>query len=215
MSELPPGPRTPATVNTVRLARRPLESLAAGTLATATVHGQDPVFGTGVYVVDPRRSGSSHRRPVRSAGRRGERALEPVLGHNSVLVLDGPEHLRQRKLLLPPFQGSAVPRSARSSATSRSARSRAGAGARARHARSDAGVDVRGHLPRRVRGDRTRPGRATAGGACRGHRQPAQPGLPPAAPASRPRAAEPRRALSAAAARTRTRCSTRRSRAAA
>jgi len=31
-----------------------------------------------------------------------------VLGNNSVLVLDGPRHLRQRKLLLPPFQGSAV-----------------------------------------------------------------------------------------------------------
>jgi cytochrome P450 family 135 len=31
-----------------------------------------------------------------------------VLGERSVLVLDGPEHLRQRRLLLPPFQGSAV-----------------------------------------------------------------------------------------------------------
>jgi cytochrome P450 len=31
-----------------------------------------------------------------------------VLGPRSVLVLDGPEHLRQRKLLLPPFQGSRV-----------------------------------------------------------------------------------------------------------
>jgi cytochrome P450 len=34
--------------------------------------------------------------------------MEPVLGSHSVLVLDGPEHLRQRKLLLPPFQGSRV-----------------------------------------------------------------------------------------------------------
>ena len=34
--------------------------------------------------------------------------MEPVLGPHSVLVLDGPEHLRQRKLLLPPFQGSRV-----------------------------------------------------------------------------------------------------------
>ena len=36
--------------------------------------------------------------------------LEPILGKHSVLVLDGPEHLRQRKLLLPPFQGSRVAR---------------------------------------------------------------------------------------------------------
>lgn len=34
--------------------------------------------------------------------------MEPVLGAHSVLVLDGAEHLRQRKLLLPPFQGSRV-----------------------------------------------------------------------------------------------------------
>src|SRR2546429_203144 len=34
--------------------------------------------------------------------------MEPILGSHSVLVLDGPEHLRQRKLLLPPFQGSRV-----------------------------------------------------------------------------------------------------------
>ena len=27
------------------------------------------------------------------------------MGHNSVVVLTGPEHMRQRKLLLPPFHG--------------------------------------------------------------------------------------------------------------
>jgi cytochrome P450 len=31
--------------------------------------------------------------------------LEPMLGQRSVLVLDGPEHMRQRKLMLPPFHG--------------------------------------------------------------------------------------------------------------
>lgn len=33
------------------------------------------------------------------------RILGPVLGDRSVLLLDGPEHLRQRKLMLPPFHG--------------------------------------------------------------------------------------------------------------
>jgi cytochrome P450 family 135 len=32
--------------------------------------------------------------------------LRPLLGRASVLLLDGPEHLRQRKLMLPPFHGS-------------------------------------------------------------------------------------------------------------
>ena len=31
--------------------------------------------------------------------------LEPILGSHSVLLLDGAEHLRQRRLLLPPFHG--------------------------------------------------------------------------------------------------------------
>src|SRR3954465_6109821 len=31
--------------------------------------------------------------------------LGPVLGERSVLLLDGEEHLRQRKLMLPPFHG--------------------------------------------------------------------------------------------------------------
>src|SRR5690242_21513497 len=31
--------------------------------------------------------------------------LEPLVGPHSVLVLDGPEHLRQRKLILPAFHG--------------------------------------------------------------------------------------------------------------
>jgi cytochrome P450 len=34
--------------------------------------------------------------------------MQPVLGPSSVLVLDGPEHIRQRKLLLPPFHSSRV-----------------------------------------------------------------------------------------------------------
>jgi cytochrome P450 family 135 len=32
--------------------------------------------------------------------------LRPLVGHASVLLLDGPEHMSQRKLMLPPFHGS-------------------------------------------------------------------------------------------------------------
>lgn len=32
--------------------------------------------------------------------------LEPILGQHSVLLLDGPRHMRQRRLLLPPFHGA-------------------------------------------------------------------------------------------------------------
>jgi cytochrome P450 len=35
----------------------------------------------------------------------GNIVLKPLLGPRSVLLLDGPEHLRQRRLMLPPFHG--------------------------------------------------------------------------------------------------------------
>ena len=37
-----------------------------------------------------------------------ESPLRPVLGPHSVLTANGPSHLRQRKLLLPPFHGEAI-----------------------------------------------------------------------------------------------------------
>ncbi len=39
-----------------------------------------------------------------------ESPLRPVLGSGSVLTSNGPRHLRQRKLLLPPFHGEAIER---------------------------------------------------------------------------------------------------------
>jgi len=39
-----------------------------------------------------------------------ESPLRPVLGPGSVLTANGPRHLRQRKLLLPPFHGEAIAR---------------------------------------------------------------------------------------------------------
>ena len=42
---------------------------------------------------------------VLRAGEANATILEPLVGPHSVLVLDGPEHLRQRKLILPAFHG--------------------------------------------------------------------------------------------------------------
>jgi cytochrome P450 len=107
---LPPGPREPALVQSIRFWRRPLESLLAwheryGDVFTVRF----VIFGTGVYVADPEaiRQMFTGDQSDLHAGE-ANAPLAPVLGDHSVLVLDGPEHLRQRKLLLPPFQGSAV-----------------------------------------------------------------------------------------------------------
>jgi cytochrome P450 len=107
---LPPGPRAPASVNTARFVRRPLDMLLGwqrryGDVFTVKLLA----FGTGVYVADPAEIKAMFTGDQSDllAGE-ANAPLSVVLGEKSVLVLDGPEHLRQRKLLLPPFQGSHV-----------------------------------------------------------------------------------------------------------
>jgi cytochrome P450 family 135 len=48
--------------------------------------------------------------PELSLSTAGESPLRPIVGPNSVLTTVGPTHMRQRKLLLPPFHGEAVER---------------------------------------------------------------------------------------------------------
>src|SRR5262249_61494376 len=107
---LPPGPRSPAPINTLRFVRRPVDTLrewhrSYGDVFAVTLTG----FGTGVYVAEPkiiRELFTGDQSDLRAG--EANSFMEPVLGPHSVLVLDGPEHLRQRKLLAPPFQGSRV-----------------------------------------------------------------------------------------------------------
>ncbi len=107
---LPPGPRTPGAVNVARFAMWPLQTLRAWQRRYGDVFTvRFIVFGTGVYVADPEaiRELFTGDQSDLLAGEANS-FMSPVLGPRSVLVLDGPEHLRQRKLLLGPFQGSRV-----------------------------------------------------------------------------------------------------------
>jgi cytochrome P450 len=49
-------------------------------------------------------------KPEQAPSLTGESPLRPIVGPNSVLTAVGPRHMRQRKLLLPPFHGDAVQR---------------------------------------------------------------------------------------------------------
>ena len=49
-------------------------------------------------------------RPEDAPSLTAESPLRPIVGPNSVLTANGPRHLRQRKLLLPPFHGEAIAR---------------------------------------------------------------------------------------------------------
>ena len=109
--EPPPGPRAPAAIQALRYARDPLGYL----IGLQRRHGDVftmafPYFGKLVYVADPALvkelfTGSPQ---LMHAGEANATVLEPALGPNSILTLDEGPHMRQRKLLLPPFHGERV-----------------------------------------------------------------------------------------------------------
>ena len=65
------------------------------------------VIGPVIFTADPQAIKQIFRGDpdVFHAGEANATPLEPLMGRNSVLLLDGPEHLRQRKLMLPSFHG--------------------------------------------------------------------------------------------------------------
>lgn len=105
--QLPPGPRAPSLLQAIGWWSRPtayLERCRAryGARFTIRLIGQPPF----VIISDPQEVKQLFLAPpeVLHPGE-GARILEPVIGANSVILLDEGPHLRQRKLLLPAFHG--------------------------------------------------------------------------------------------------------------
>jgi cytochrome P450 family 135 len=110
---LPPGPRVPSIVNALRYARDPLRFFPRlrerhGDIFTVSF----PDFRKVVYLAEPSlvRELFTGSPAQLHAGEANATILEPAVGPRSVLTLDDDEHMRQRKLLLPPFHGNAVER---------------------------------------------------------------------------------------------------------
>lgn len=107
---LPPGPRMPAALQTLAYATRPVSFMRRcqrryGDVFTLRM----APYGQMVWVCAPELvrevfAGSPavfHVGAVRSV-------LAPALGEHSLLLLDEDEHLRERRLMLPPFHGEAL-----------------------------------------------------------------------------------------------------------
>ena len=106
--DLPPGPRTPAAWQTVAWTARPAAFLRGvhhrfGDPVTIRTYWTDepmvlfshPDAAREVFRLDPE---------VAPAGQSWE-FLRPFAGPHSILVLDGEEHLRERRLIQTPFHG--------------------------------------------------------------------------------------------------------------
>jgi cytochrome P450 len=106
-TQLPPGPRMPAALQALGTWTRPtavLDRHRARYGKRYTVHflGQPPF----VILSDPEQIKEVLTTPpdVLHPGE-GARILEPLIGRNSVILLDEAPHMEQRKLLLPAFHG--------------------------------------------------------------------------------------------------------------
>jgi cytochrome P450 len=109
----PPGPRTPALAQAVSYARDPLGFLAGHQRRYGDIFTiRFPFFGRIVYVARPDfvKAVFTGSPATFHAGEANATVLEPALGPNSVLTLDDEPHMRQRKLLLPPFHGERIQR---------------------------------------------------------------------------------------------------------
>jgi cytochrome P450 len=109
---LPPGPRLPAGAQGLAYligGQRFIDRCRAryGTTFTLRVVG----LGTVVVLSEPEDVRATFKAgpDVLDAGS-GNKPIEVLLGSRSLLVLDGAEHMRQRKLMLPPFHGERLQR---------------------------------------------------------------------------------------------------------
>ncbi|HEY7630243.1 MAG TPA: cytochrome P450 [Thermoleophilaceae bacterium] len=106
-SGLPPGPRLPHFIQTLYFIFGPRRFIARmyrryGPIVRLGT-SFDPNF---VMVFDPALVKEVFRGPPdRLRAGEANELLGPALGMRSVLLLDGEEHLRQRRLMLPPFHG--------------------------------------------------------------------------------------------------------------
>ncbi len=105
---LPPGPRAPAIAQTLAWAFAPtwLMDRCARTLGEAFTLTLAPSGLQLVFLSDPAAVKQVFTAPPELAPSGAANSpVAPVMGPNSVIVLTGPSHMRQRKLLLPPFHG--------------------------------------------------------------------------------------------------------------
>ena len=109
---LPPGPPGPPIVHGVAMWTRPLASLERARAKYGkrfTV--QFPFTPPFVLHSEPEHVKEIYTAPpdVLHPGE-GARVLEPLVGANSVILLDGDAHMEQRKLMLPAFHGERMER---------------------------------------------------------------------------------------------------------
>jgi cytochrome P450 len=107
MHPLPPGPSEPPLIQTLRWIARPIAFMEScrrrygDAFSVSFVGFQRPM----VILSDPQAIRALYTEPANGLPPGRTVSLLPILGANSVLLLEGREHLARRRLMLPPFHG--------------------------------------------------------------------------------------------------------------
>jgi len=104
---LPPEPKIPPLLQTLRWAFRPIPFMAdcrrrfGDSFSVRFVGFERPM----VLISDPEAIKALYRQREQALPPGRNVVLEPILGSKSLLIQEGAEHLSRRKLMLPPFHG--------------------------------------------------------------------------------------------------------------
>jgi cytochrome P450 len=110
---MPPARDLPRLLQTMRFIMRPLSSSLAARRDLGDTWQIELLSRSEPFIVTTHPDHVEalfKAKPNDAPSLTGESPLRPILGPNSVLTSVGPRHMRQRKLLLPPFHGEAVQR---------------------------------------------------------------------------------------------------------
>lgn len=107
---LPPMVDLPKTIQTLRFNQRQIDFVFGARRRLGEVFRMRGIIPGGPVITShPDHVQSLFKaKPDLAPSLTAESPLRPIVGPNSTLTANGPRHLRQRKLLLPPFHGEAI-----------------------------------------------------------------------------------------------------------
>jgi cytochrome P450 len=105
-----PGPRLPRLAQTLLGVLRPLDARLAMQRRYGDVfRTRDAIAGEMFHIADRELIERMFKwKPAQYTVAEPRQVMEPVTGPSSILLLDGAQHMRMRKLMLPPFHGEAI-----------------------------------------------------------------------------------------------------------
>lgn len=106
--DLPNGPQAPLPIEFFKLAMWPIATLEARKKKFGDTFRVGPENPPLIYFSSPEALKTIFTAGPKQLSSSGIEALKPLIGKSSLILLEGKEHERQRRLLMPPFHGQRI-----------------------------------------------------------------------------------------------------------